>query len=236
MNYVLILVILIIATAALIGWKRGLISVIFGLVSMIAALILATIFGPKLSDLIQTKTEVKAKLAVKLSETLKLDELALEFPDGEGFMEKLELPTVLTDMLHTEGLSEKLNLNNLAETASTKVAESISNFLAGLALAAVCYIIVFLVALIILNCLRGVLNIFSKLPLLKEANALGGLVLGLVQGILIIWILFAVVTVFSGTGFGQAVLDYINDSELLSFLYTNNIPMKFIRDAVANVM
>ena len=74
-----------------------------------------------------------------------------------------------------------------------------------------------------------------KLPLLKQANQLAGLALGAFQAVLIIWLFFAVVTIISGTEFGQSVFGYINSSKLLSFLYKNNIPMNFITKTVANL-
>ena len=89
--------------------------------------------------------------------------------------------------------------------------------------------------LILLFVLNKILDLVAKLPLLKQANQLAGLALGTVQAILIIWLFFAIVTVISGTEFGQSIFGYINSSKLLSFLYTNNIPMNFITKTVANL-
>ena len=87
--------------------------------------------------------------------------------------------------------------------------------------------------MILLYALNKVLDVFAKLPLLKQANKLVGMALGLVQGILLVWLFFALVTVISGTEFGQTMFRYINESKLLSFLYTNNIPMNFITKTAA---
>ena len=115
------------------------------------------------------------------------------------------------------------------------MAAGVAEFLAKTILGALCFVLVFIIAMILLYALNKVLDIFAKLPLLKQANKLVGMALGLVQGILLVWLFFALVTVISGTEFGQTMFRYINESKLLSFLYTNNIPMNFITKTVADL-
>jgi len=123
----------------------------------------------------------------------------------------------------------------VAEDASAKMAEVVAVFLAKMIITALCFVIVYIITLILLYLINKVLDVFAKLPLLKQANQLAGMALGLFQGILVIWLFFAVITVIGGTEFGQTTFGYINDSKLLSFIYTNNIPMNFITKTVANL-
>jgi hypothetical protein len=51
---------------------------------------------------------------------------------------------------------------------------------------------------------------------------LGGIACGAVHGLMILWILCIVVTIFSWTQAGQWVIAQINEDALLSFLYDNN--------------
>lgn len=56
------------------------------------------------------------------------------------------------------------------------------------------FIIVFFIVKIILNVLSNALNIISKLPVLKQFNRVLGMVVGLIKGILILYIIFALLT------------------------------------------
>lgn len=235
MNYVLIVVLAILAIGAIIGWKKGFVDMLFGAVSMTIALILAVLIGPKLGAFVQENTGLTDKLSVKVSQTLNLEDLAIEVPEPDAFVENLNLPKIIKEKITSEEFEAKLNLDKMAEDASRKMAEVVATFLARTIISALCFVIVFVVALILLFVLNKILDLFAKLPLLKQANQIAGLALGVFQGILVIWLFFAVVTVISGTEFGQNMFGYINSSKLLSFLYANNIPMNFITKTVANL-
>jgi len=235
MNYVLIIVLAILVIGAVIGWKKGFLDMLFGAVSMTIALILAVLIGPKLGAFIQENTGMTDKLSVKVSQTLNLEDLAIEVPEPDAFIENLNLPVVVKEKITSAEFEEKLNLDKMAEDASRKMAEVVASFLAKMIITALCFVIVFVIALILLFLLNKILDVVVKLPLLKQANQLAGLALGAFQAVLIIWLFFAVVTIISGTEFGQSVFGYINSSKLLSFLYKNNIPMNFITKTVANL-
>lgn len=235
MNYVLIAVIAIMAIGAVIGLKKGFVDMLFGAVSMIIALIVAIMIGPKISAFVQENTGIADKVAVKVSQTLNLEELAIELPEPDAFVDNLNLPEIMKEKITSAEFTEKLNLDKMADDASRKMAEVVAAFLAKMIITAVCFVAVYIVALILLYLLNKVLDVFAKLPLLKQANQLAGMVLGLVQGVLVVWLFFAVITIIGGTEFGQTTFGYINDSKLLSFLYTNNIPMNFITKTVTNL-
>ena len=235
MNYVLIIVLAILVIGAIIGWKKGFLDMLFGAVSMTIALILAVLIGPKLGAFIQENTGMTDRLSVKVSQTLNLEDLAIEVPEPDAFIENLNLPVVVKEKITSAEFEEKLNLDKMAEDASRKMAEVVASFLAKMIITALCFVIVFVIALILLFLLNKILDVVVKLPLLKQANQLAGLALGAFQAVLIIWLFFAVVTIISGTEFGQSVFGYINSSKLLSFLYKNNIPMNFITKTVANL-
>ncbi len=235
MNYVLIAVIAIMAIGAVIGLKKGFVDMLFGAVSMIIALIVAIMIGPKISAFVQENTGIADKVAVKVSQTLNLEELAIELPEPDAFVDNLNLPEIMKEKITSAEFTEKLNLDKMADDASRKMAEVVAAFLAKMIITAVCFVAVYIVALILLYLLNKVLDVFAKLPLLKQANQLAGMVLGLVQGVLVVWLFFAVITIIGGTEFGQTTFGYINGSKLLSFLYTNNIPMNFITKTVTNL-
>jgi uncharacterized YccA/Bax inhibitor family protein len=68
----------------------------------------------------------------------------------------------------------------------------------------------------------------SRLPVIKEVNkSLGGIV-GLAEGVLVLWVACLVLTAFAGTSIGQNLLAAISDNGILNFIYSNNIIMKML--------
>ena len=235
MNYVLIIILAALVVSAIYGWNKGFVDMMFGAVSMTVALILAVVIGPKLGEVLQNNGTIMDKLTTTVSTTLNLEDMAIELPEPELLVENLNLPIIIKEKLASAEFAESLKLDEMAEDASAKMAAGVAEFLAKTILGALCFVLVFIIAMILLYALNKVLDVFAKLPLLKQANKLVGMALGLVQGILLVWLFFALVTVISGTEFGQTMFRYINESKLLSFLYTPNLPMNSITKTVADL-
>ena len=79
---------------------------------------------------------------------------------------------------------------------------------------------------IILKAILIMLDIISKLPILHQVNILAGATAGAIEGLVLVWIGFIIITMLGSTTFGQEALGLINDNELLSYLYNNNILSK----------
>jgi len=83
-------------------------------------------------------------------------------------------------------------------------------------------------AVIALAILCNALNLIAKLPLLRQINTVAGLAAGVAEGLLLVWILFVILTMFAGTEFGSEAMSMIAENPLLDFLYKNNMVSKFI--------
>ena len=101
--------------------------------------------------------------------------------------------------------------------------ETVSGYLADLALQAVSFLITFLLVSVLVQGILISLGIAAKLPILHGLNKTAGLFLGLAEGFLFVWIFFFAVTVCAGTKTGGQLLWMIADSELLSWIYRRNL-------------
>ena len=93
---------------------------------------------------------------------------------------------------------------------------------------ALAFIVTFIVILIILWLVFAALNLISKLPVLNSMNKTAGFLAGAVQGLVIVWVLFILLTVFGGTTFGRDALQMIGENEALSFIYNNNLLLRYV--------
>jgi hypothetical protein len=95
---------------------------------------------------------------------------------------------------------------------------------------ALSFAITFLILLIGLRVLCLVLDVISKLPVLHQINKLAGLIAGVVRGVIVIWLLCIVLTMFSGSELGKSCYEMINESSFLGFIYNNNFILRFVVD------
>ena len=84
------------------------------------------------------------------------------------------------------------------------------------------YVIAFVVASIGLSIACGVLDIVAKLPVLNQINKTGGLLVGLIEGVLRVWIVFIILDMFAATQWGNALLIMVHSNDFVRMLYENN--------------
>lgn len=218
MNGLLITVIIIFAFSALYGYSRGFIRIVFSLLSMILVLVLVSWITPYTTDFLKENTKLYDTLQEKCTERVQIK--AMENMDDS--MQQPQDITIagikLPEVLQKEFLEQ--TANNLLE--ETGVYQQAGSYLADWMLKGITFFIVFILVNIILRLIVGILDLIAKLPVIKGVNRLLGLLAGLIQGLLIVWLLLFFVTIFCTNTFGQQMLVYIEESNLLTFLYHNN--------------
>ena len=110
------------------------------------------------------------------------------------------------------------------------VSEYIANFVVNI----IAMILVFVLSGIIENKYL-LLNVFSKLPIIKTANKFGGGALGLAQGIIIVWIGLAVLTMLYGKPMFNGANEAVANSLIASKFYDSNILIKGL-SAISNLI
>ena len=136
----------------------------------------------------------------------------------EDLIDNLSLPNSVKDKLKSNNQK-----STYAELGVDNFASYISESLTNMILSAGSYILLFIVITILIRVLIKVLDVITKLPVIHEFNAAGGALVGLLESLIIIWILCIIVTAFSTTGLGQDICKGISENEMLSFLYDNNL-------------
>ena len=87
-------------------------------------------------------------------------------------------------------------------------------------------IIALLFALFVLRPIGAMYDFLSKFPILKRLDRVIGTVLGLINGMMIIYMIFIGVAMYASTEIGGIMRDLIYQSELLVSLYENNLIIK----------
>ena len=89
-------------------------------------------------------------------------------------------------------------------------------------------ILSFVLVKIVLGFAVGILDVIMKLPILDTINRTGGMLFGVIKGMIIMLICFAVVSMFVTAENYQYVHEAITDTYVARFFYDNNILMALI--------
>ena len=90
------------------------------------------------------------------------------------------------------------------------------------------FLIALLLAVIIVWIIGKATDIVNKIPVIKGINRFLGIFAGALQGFIVVWLLFMLVALISGTSIGKILISCINDSRFLYVLYENNVILEII--------
>lgn len=221
-NIALILVVIFLVIMAFNGYKKGALRILITMVALVITIILASLFTPTATKLLKEYTPIYNTINQQMVKFVgeKLDQNAKD-QTGEvqrTAIEALPLPESITNVLIKNNNDQGYAIIG-ASDFSTYVASSLTNVLMN----AISYIGLFILISIVFRILIVIADIISKLPIINGVNRVAGTLLGLVQGLLILWVLCIALTAFSGTVYGQKIFQMINDSTVLTYIYNHNI-------------
>lgn len=108
-----------------------------------------------------------------------------------------------------------LYLSGFGEAAEEYVYSFVSRVLA--------LVITYMVVRILLKTVVLSLELMVKVPGLSLLNRLLGSAFGLLQQLLVLWMVFLVLAIFSHTGWGESLCGLIRQSMCMEYLYEHNI-------------
>ena len=84
-------------------------------------------------------------------------------------------------------------------------------------------VITYIVVRLLLKTVALSLELMVKVPGLSVLNRLMGSAFGFLQQLLVLWMLFLVLAIFSHTGFGERLYELIRQSMWMGYLYEHNV-------------
>ncbi|MFP3153467.1 CvpA family protein [Lachnospiraceae bacterium ZAX-1] len=221
MNGLFIAVVIILVAFAIFGYWKGFVRIAFSLVSTILMIGLVSALTPYISTFIQENTPIYQMVQEKCvgSIRLKANEQIQEKTNDEVPIEiaGIQLPDVFQKQL----------LEKTGQAADKMLSQSgiyneIGNYIAGFIVDGISFFVAFIFISIVLRFLVNILNIVAKLPVINGLNRTLGLLAGILEGTIIVWLLFFVVAMSCTSVIGQQMIAYINENAFLRFLYAHN--------------
>lgn len=251
MNWVLIAVIVILGFYGLMGMKRGMVRIILSLAAVIVTILITMALTPIASNYIKDNTNLYTKLKTatyngmqknntvgnafeEIGKTQDITNIT-NVNQSESNMQKITDQVVnklkVPDSLKKQ-IQSKINVDKYIEQGVTTVQDMVANALAeqiaSIILNIIIFTIIFIIVYILMQIIIKVVDLVSMLPVLKQINKTGGFILGLVKGLIVVWVFFIAMTIFCNTEFTHTVFAYVNENSFLAFLYNNNLILKLI--------
>lgn len=220
MNGLEIAVVVILQVFACKGAKQGLVMTICSFATLFLAIAITQMVTPQVSSAVRDKENIVSFVSEQVecvlfqSKNNKGDKEKSEKERIEG----LSIPKILKQELIENNVKK-----NYEKTGSANFQEYISIYVAYAIINSITYIVVFFIVFSVLKVIAHALNLVSKLPVINTLNKIGGLGIGLLEGVLVVWILFVAITIFCSDSMGNLVYEKIDSSKWLKYLYNNNI-------------
>lgn len=223
MNWVLIVVLSVLALCAWMGYRKGLLRMVYSLVSWILILVFVSWASPQIETYLVENTTIYERLKEHFGESIKVSastqmELGIENSENELTQLGVNVPESVL-----EGLVETTADMASAFLVQSGVYEQIAEEMAGFVMQGLAFVITVITARILLHIISQLLGIVSHIPVIKGINRTLGLFAGAVYGIFIIWIAFYIVALCGTSETGALIVSYIYESPFLTQLYENNL-------------
>lgn len=206
-----LILIAIVMVFIIIGYVKGLTGSLIKLASFVIAVILALILYKPLSNVVMQKTQIDEKIE---------EAIIQNFSKTENQNEE-NMPTTLVESINNKIEKETTETRNeIVEKTAKSTTLTIMKVGTAIAIYIVARLILFIVAVLA----KGI----TQLPLIKEADKAGGIAYGLVQGIVMVYVLLGIVSLTSVVWANNPLVEAISQSYIGLILYNNNIILKLI--------
>lgn len=225
-----ILIILILILFVVVGFFRGALKSVAGLLAFVAAILIAVYFS-KLSANWFYETFILDELVNGVSTTLK-DFSANSLTQGiEVFLQSL--PKYIGNALTSSGVDLQNFFSEMYSSSADIIASSVETTLKPVFISIFTFvfgILYFLLVFIVLKVIVHFACKVAKLPLLNTVNRVLGSVIGLIYGVMFV-LFIVIITYFSNENFESftKISDFlkINNSYIFNSLISGNIDILF---------
>lgn len=218
MNILTIIVLAVIVLFGVIGHVRGFVRMLLSVFSLVLTLYLASVISPYISEALQ-KTDLYDSVYESTYEYVNEMVMQSESDNMDSLMDELDLPESMKKYI--------VENDTVMHTGEGLVAEAAGR-ITGCIFDALMFLLTFLAAIIVVKLIFAAINIVTYLPIIHGINKTAGLLVGIMEGLIFVWIFFIVMSLMGNSEFAADMYRQINESPVLAFLYNNNIIMNML--------
>lgn len=212
---------------ALFGWfgyRRGFIREVMSMFFVVLSIALVWFINPYVNDFLKDNTPLYTTVQDSTRgyvETQLDGKVSVGQQEQKSLIENLGLPEFLT-----EGLSENNNAAVYEYLAVSTFTDYVSDYIAVAVVNGASFLLSFLLATLLIRMITYALDIIARLPVIHGVNKIAGTFVGILKGLIFIWIVLLILTVFCNTEAGRQGLNLIEKDHIANFLYEKDIFVK----------
>ena len=226
MNIVDIVILGILGISVLVGLYRGFISSVASVGGSVLSLLCSFWVSPRLVEAIRGNPEWIQTLMSYTDASSRLGDLNLSLTNVSSLnssgiaeiLERVNLPGPLSTLLKTN-----LEKQVFAPSGLTQVGDYVSQTIVGAMLNVICYVICFVVLMLIFHFVLNFLKVVFRFPVLKQLNSLVGGVFGLLRGVLLVFVAFALLPLVQTMVPIEGITELVESSSLAPLFNSGNL-------------
>lgn len=197
-----------------VGLKKGLAGSLIKLLSFAIALIVAVALYKPVSNAIMKNTQIDENIEQTIIATFGSEENSSE-------VGQTEMPNNIVENINKE-IKNATNeaRNQIVENTSKNISNTIINIGSGLGIYIIARFILFIIGIFV--------NQVTNLPILKQVDKIGGIAYGAIEGIAIVYVILAIISLFAVVQPENVIVEGILKSSIGSMLYNNNLILNIL--------
>ncbi|MDY5576638.1 MAG: CvpA family protein [Lachnospiraceae bacterium] len=197
------------------GYRLGIIKMLLYVAVLLITMVLSGILVRPAAEMVKNNTSLYANIEEAVADMIEDHEVtnieaAMNLPFPEYMLEEIQQAMEVD--------------STVADVAAEVIASQIFN--------AIVYICLNILIYVILRIIVSALGIVAQLPVIKEVNKLAGFAVGVLEGIVILWLLCLLLQACGSEEWAQDMFVQINNSDFLSWIYNHNLLVGFIKNIV----
>lgn len=216
----LVLLIIIVGNI-IIGYKQGLVKILFNMFSSIIAIIFVFILYKPTTNFIMSYTHIPNSVETAISDKVQIllqngiESQTNEISEGSSMM------GILKSYIGDE-------MGTMVEQTTENIAKTLSHEITYKIISVFSFIILFAIIRLFLFALRNYIIWVAELPLINVLNGFGGVIYGVIKGVLLVYVGLAVVSLLLPIYGDTSIVTAIRASHLGSIMFNNNILLNLI--------
>ncbi len=202
----------IIALSTFLGYKKGLIGVAFKILSFIIAILITLILYRPIANYIVNNTDIAKTIENTITEKLS----SAQIEEGKINEESTDLPNIIVNYINEE-------ITNTVNKTKDAVVQTVAKELTISAINLIVMVVLFVITRLLLLLAKTLLEAVSELPIIKQFNEAGGIIYGVIRGILLIYVILAIISLILPMIEKNEILNAINSTIITKILYNNNL-------------
>lgn len=214
-----IVIILIVLFFVLIGKKRGFALSLLSTCSIILSIVISLFLYQPVETYLRENTELKEQISNAIISSMNNEDKSDQESTNENQQGESEGKGFFNSLINNY---VNLGKEKAEETKNQVVQQTAENITENI-LKVLSFVIVYILVTVILLILKFALKIFTKLPVINQIDKIGGIVLGFAEGVIIVYIIIAIISIVVPEKKDGNISQRIDESYIGRYVYNNNV-------------